>query len=437
MENGRGKHLGKMRRRQFFALISKGAASFTLGSSLFLSEGLTSARQTSPNDRIGVGFIGVGGMGRAHLGWFLGQPDCDVVAVCDVDDRMLAEAKKMCGNRPVDTYKDYRRLLERKDIDVVVIATPDHWHALIAIHAAQAGKDIYCEKPMTHTIEEGRELVKAVRRYGRVFQLGTQQRAADHFRRAVELVRSGKLGKVKLCRCWIGYNPHSGFVPEQPVPDGLDWDMWLGPAQWRPFRPCYHPFNWRWFWDFGGGLMTDWGVHLIDIILWGMGDELPVTIEAKGQYYPDSFYDVPRWMEVVYEFPSYTLIWHQPPPNPLPLGRPGHGMYFEGDKGRLFVDRGGIVTDPPELIHETLGPADFQLPRVPSHQREFLECVKTRRQPTCDVEVGHRSTYVSILGNIAFRLGRKLKWDAQNEKFVGDEEANRWLTKPYRKPWTL
>jgi predicted dehydrogenase len=354
-----------------------------------------------------------------------------------VDERALAEAKRMCGDRPVAVYKDYRQLLERRDVDAVVIATPDHWHALIAIHAAEAGKDIYCEKPMTHTIEEGRQLVNAVRRYGRVFQLGTQQRAADHFRRAVELVRSGKLGKVKLCRCWIGYNPHSNYVPEQPVPKELDWDMWLGPAAWRPYRPCYHPFNWRWFWDFGGGLMTDWGVHLIDIILWGMGDELPVTIEAKGRYYADSFYDVPQWMEVTYEFPSYTLIWHQPPPNPLPLGRPGHGMYFEGDKGRLFVDRGGIVTDPPDLINETLGLTDFHLPRVPSHQREFLECVKTRQRPTCDVEVGHRSTYVSILGNIAFRLGRKLRWDAQAERFVGDDEANRWLTKPYRKPWTL
>jgi len=426
----------KLSRRKFFYLVGKSAAAFTLGSALFVDESSATSK-VSPNDKIGVGFIGVGGMGRGHLGWFLGQPDCNVVALCDVDERMLAEAKRMCGERPVATYKDYCQLLERKDVDVVVIATPDHWHAIIAIHAAQAGKDIYCEKPMTHTIEEGRQLVNAVRRYGRVFQLGTQQRADDHFRRAVELVRSGKLGKVKLCRCWIGYNPHSGYVPEQQPPKELDWDMWIGPAQWCPFRPCYHPFNWRWFWDFGGGLMTDWGVHLIDIILWGMGDELPVTIEAKGRYYPDSFYDVPQWMEVVYEFPSYTLIWHQPPPNPLPLGRPGHGMYFEGDRGRLFVDRGGIVTDPPELVHEVLGPNDFRLPRVPSHQREFLECVKTRQRPTCDVEVGHRSTYVSILGNIAFRLGRKLRWDAQKEQFVGDEEANRWLTKPYRKPWTL
>jgi threonine dehydrogenase-like Zn-dependent dehydrogenase len=169
---GERKKDGKLTRRRFFALVGKSAATFTLGSALFVSENSSSAQKVSPNDRIGVGFIGVGGMGRGHLGWFLGQPDCDVVALCDVDERMLAEAKRMCGNRPVEVYKDYRKLLERKDVDVVVIATPDHWHAIIAIHAAQAGKDIYCEKPMTHTIEEGRQLVNAVRRYGRVFQLG-------------------------------------------------------------------------------------------------------------------------------------------------------------------------------------------------------------------------------------------------------------------------
>lgn len=425
-----------MKRRTFLKQVGNAAVSFTLSSALFAAD-RRSKKRFSPNDRFGVGFIGVGGMGRGHLGWFLGQPDCNVIALCDVDDRMLAEAKKMCGDRPVKTDKDFRKLLERKDVDIVIISTPDHWHAIHAIQAAQAGKDIYCEKPMTHTVAEGQALVDAIRRYRRVFQLGTQQRAANHFRRAVELVRSGKLGKVKLCRCWIGHNPHRGYVPEQPPPKELDWDLWLGPAAWRPYRPCYHPEEWRWFWDFGGGLMTDWGVHLIDIVLWGMGDEMPVSIEAKGRYYPDSFYDVPQSMEVTFEFPSYTLIWHQPPPSPLPLGRGWHGIYFEGNKGRLFVDRGGIVTDPPDLINEPLRANDFRLPRVPSQQREFVECVKTRQRPTCDVEVGHRSTYVCILGNIAFRLGRKLRWNARDELFVGDKEANRWLTKVYRKPWTL
>ncbi len=227
-----------------------------------------------------------------------------------------------------------------------------------------------------------------------------------------------------------------GWPADEDPPPELDWDMWLGPAPWVPYNPERFG-NFRMFWDYSGGRLTDWGTHLIDIIHWGTGEDTPVYIEAKGRYANDGIFDMPETLEVTYEYPSYTMIWSQPPPDPLPLGRPGHGMYFEGTEGRLFVDREGYIVEPQEADAEPIGEDEFRLPRVPGHTGEWLQCIKTRELPTSDVAVGHRSTSAPHLGNIAFKLSRRLHWDGEAEQFVGDDEANRMVGKPYRAPWRL
>jgi len=429
-------------RRDFLKTTGRKLAAFGVG--MAAAGGITRSvawaqdrGKVPPSERIYTGHIGIGGMGGGHLGGFIGNPQTDVVAVCEVHQGRLADAKKRVEDAggKADAYTDFRRVIERPDIDAVVIATPDHWHTLTTIMACEAGKDVYCEKPMTLTIEEGRKMIQAARRYNRIVQIGTQQRADEHFRHVVEQLRSGRIGKITLTRTWFGGGSGGGWPPDGEPPADIDWDMWLGPAPWVPFNPARFG-NFRMFWDYSGGELTDWGTHLIDIIHWGTGEDTPLEIEAKGRYANDGIYDMPETLEVTYKYPSHTMIWSQPPPEPLPLGRPGHGMYFEGAKGRCFVDRGGYIFDPPEL-DQPLGPNDFHLPRVPGHGGEWLECIKTRQLPTSDVAVGHRSTSAPHLGNIAFRLGRKLRWDGEKEQFIGDEVANRFVGKPYRPPWHL
>ncbi len=386
-----------------------------------------------------IGHIGLGGMGSGHLNGFARNPRCRVVAVCDVH---LSRAESAAGvveaaGGSADVYQDFRHVLDRDDVDAVVIATPDHWHTLPTIMACEAGKDVYCEKPLHLFIDEGKAMVAAARRYGRVVQVGTQQRNQTHIRHAVELVRSGRIGKVHTCHTWFGGGSGGGWPEPGAIPPELDWDMWLGPAPWVPYHQLRFG-NFRMFWDYSGGRLTDWGTHLIDIIHWGTGEDAPLSIEATGRYANDGVYDMPETMTITYQYPTYTMIWSQPPPDPLPLGENReYGMYFEGSDGRLFVDREKYIIEPEEADDEPIGEDGFVLGPGISHGDDWMNCIATRERPTSDVAIGHRSTSAPHLGNIAFRLGRKLNWDPVAERFIGDNEANRWLDRPYRAPWHL
>ena len=382
------------------------------------------------NERITMGFIGVGGMGGGHLGGFIGNNQTEVLAVCDVDTDRREAAQKRVGDGCVG-YNDYRELLARDDIDAVCIATPDHWHTLTCMDACRAGKDIYCEKPLTLTIEEAQKLIQVVRRYARVFQTGSQQRSSGEFQQAVSLVRSGRIGKVSHVKVGIGGSPTSGWEPDSEPPPGLDWDMWLGPAPWVPYNKLRHPYTFRYFFDYSGGMMTDWGHHHNDIAQWGlnMDGSGPVEIEGWGKFPADGLFDTATAFDINYTHADGTVV------NCCSSNR--QGITFEGPDGWVHVHRGALETHPEELKDEELGPGDVDLHTNESHHNNWLRCIKTRERPICDVEIGAGSVTVCHLGNIAIRTGRKLRWDPANWRFIDDDGANRWVSKPYRAPWHL
>ncbi len=422
----------RVSRRNFLSQVAKTALAAGAGlafPAIVPARALGAEGKDPANERIGLGFIGVGGMGSGHLRRLLNHPTCEVIAVCDVDEARRNSARQRVGERCL-AFGDFRKLLERKDIDAVVIATPDHWHALTSIYACQAGKDVYCEKPLSLTIAEGRKMVEAVRRYGRVFQTGSQQRSAWEFRFACELVRNGYIGKLHTVRTGVGGGPTCGWEPDCDPPPGLDWDMWLGPAPWVPFNPRRHPYNFRWFWDYSGGKMTDWGAHHNDIAQWGIGADGtgPIYIDGWGKFPEDGLYETCTQFEVRYEYANGVV---------LICSSSGSGCRFEGTDGWVHVNRGRIETYPEDLMHVTFKPDDIRLYHSPGHHQDWLNCIKTRQRPICDVEIGHRSVTVCHLGNISIRLGRPLRWDPDKERFVNDEVANRWLNKPYRAPWHL
>jgi len=418
----------KLTRREFLGRAGAIAAGAALPA--FIPARALGADGVAPNDKIAMGFIGVGGMGSGHLGAFVYDPRVKILAVCDVYEPHRSRAQMLVGEGCA-AYNDYRELLDRKDIDAVVIATPDHWHALTSIHACQAGKDIYCEKPMSLTIEDGRAMVAAVRRYGRVFQTGSQQRSDDYFRFACELVRSGYIGKLKTVRAGIGGGPTCGWEPDTDPPPGLDWNMWLGPAPWVRYTPQRCIYNFRWFYEYSGGKMTDWGAHHNDIAQWGMGTDKtgPIRITpAKATFPTDGLYDTATTFEIVYDYANgVTLI----------TSSDGHGVKFEGPDGWVHVDRGFIDASPKELLKQKLGPGDVHLYNSRDHHGDWLDCIQTRKRTICDVEIGYKSIVTCHLGNIAIRSGRTLQWDPDHERFINDEEATRWLSKPYRAPWHL
>ncbi len=405
------------------------------------------------NERLGIGLIGAGGMGQANLRDFLRAGQVDCVAIADVYEPNLDNSVGMTLGR-AKGYKDFRRLLEHKDIDAVIIATPDHWHAIPMFMACEAGKDVYVEKPLSHTLQEGRSMVEAAAKYNRVVQVGTQQRSGEHFQKAVELVRGGKIGKVTYVETWIHGNQFPEGI-ENPVdsdpPAWLDWDSWLGPAPYHPYNRNRCLGNFRWFWDYSGGILTDWGTHLIDIVHWAMGVDAPRTIQASGgKYVLEDNRETPDTLEVLYEYPASPVSgknFLMRFSNRVANGRgpDGHsyGIQFHGTDGTLFIDRSGYTLWPeatpvgperipnPNAIH---GEGSAQ--HYP-HVLNFLACVKSRQKPNSDVNTTHRSTSAPHLGNIAFKLRRKLTWDAPRETFPGDGEANKLLTKEYRKPWKL
>jgi predicted dehydrogenase len=422
----------RVTRRQFLKQAG-GAAAAAVAGPVILSQ-----RVFGANDRIIMGAIGCGGMGSADIAHFRANPDVEFAAVCDVDQGRLEEAVDKAGGKATP-YHDFRKLLERKDLDAVIVATPDHWHALPTILACESGKDVYCEKPLATSIGEGRAMVNAARRYGRVVQVGTQQRSGAHFQRAIEIVRSGEIGTVAMCRTWFVANelPDGiGNPPDGNPPPELDYDMWLGPAPKRPYNPNRSHYTFRYFWDYAGGKITDWGTHLIDIIHWGMGVDAPLAVAASGGKYviPDNR-ETPDTHEVIFDYPGFTMTFSYRGANEYPMDEHEYGMQFHGTKGTLFVDRGGFKVTPEDNQMQpiTSGGSAQNEP----HVRNFLDCVKSRARPICDVEITHRTTTACHLGNIALLAGRKIYWDRDNERIIGDEEANRFLCKPYRAPWHL
>lgn len=391
------------------------------------------------SERINLGFIGMGTMNRGHLGNFLGQKDVQVVAVCDVDTTRREAAKKTVEDRYGEAtksgqykgcaaYVDFRELLGRKDIDAVVIATPDHWHAIPVIEACQAGKDIYCEKPMSLTIHEAKTMIDAVRKHERVFQTGSQQRSSNEFRLACELVRSGRVGKIKTVNVNVGPPSRPCDLKEEELEKGLDWDRWLGPAPTRPYSSVLSPRgvhkhfpDWRQYREYSGGMMTDWGAHHFDIAQWGLGMDESGPVEIIP---PD---DPKATKGVRYLYANGVELVHGP----------GGGVQFIGSDGEITVNRGKLMSSPESIIKEPLGEKDIHLYQSPGHQRDWLNCIRSRKRPLCDVEIGARSVTVCHLGNLAYWNHRKLRWDPKAWQFVGDTEANGWRDRERRDPWQL
>jgi predicted dehydrogenase len=418
----------------------------TAATSLALSAGPFANRVLGANERVVAALIGCGGMGKANLRDFL-RAGVDVAAVCDVFEPNLYQAVEMTDNR-AKPYKDFRQVLDLKDVDVVVIATPDHWHALPMIAACAAGKDVYVEKPLALTIGEGRKMVEAARRHQRVVQVGTQQRSGTHFQKAMEVVRSGALGDVRFVRVWRYGGPPvpegMGNPPDTAPPPGLDWDLWLGPAPKVPYNRNRFLGNFRWFWDYSGGELTDWGTHLMDVVHWGMNVDAPLNAYAVGgKNYMSDNRETPDNIEVVYEYPGFIATFSHRVLNRAIDGR-AYGIQFEGTQGVLFVDRAGydFRPDPERVGGETVPPsrpavkAETSAQHFP-HVQNFLDCVKSRQRPASDVEIAHRSTSACQLGNVALRTGQKITWDAKAERVTDVAAANAYLTKEYRKPWVL
>lgn len=429
-------------RRDFFKTTAVGAAAVWTADS---------ARGVAPSDQLGVGVIGLGRQGLFNMRKFMEFPDFRIRALCDVYAPHVAKGKEIAD---VDTHHDFREVLERKDVDVVLISTPDHWHALQTILACQAGKDVYVEKPTSVFVVEGRKMVEAARKYERVVQVGTQQRSGRHFRKAVDIIRSGDLGKITAIRCWNFGNSFPegiGNPPDGDPPPGLDWDLWLGPAPWRPFNPNRFgvaPDRWstfRYFWDYAGGVMTDWGVHLLDIVQWATGQAAPLTVAASGgKFGVRDNRETPDTLTAVYEYPGFICTYENRDCNAHGINEHGYGIEFYGSEGTLFIDRSGFkITPQVRRVGEDRIPRMYSMefPNVNDnnhdHVADFLRCIRSRQRPVSDIEVGHRSTTTCLLANISYRVGRKLRWDGASEQFLDDPEAATHLIREYRAPWKL
>jgi predicted dehydrogenase len=405
----------------------------------------------APSNRIAIGCIGVGRMGLGDMGELLGRDDVQILAVCDVDAHRAEHAAKLVEDRYArrsggGAYKgcakhaDFREVVARGDLDAVTVVTPDHWHALPAIAAAQAGKDIFIQKPLTLTIPEGRVLSDAVRRYGVVLQVGSQQRSDVKFRFACELVRSGRIGELQKVHVGFGADPFTTPEPPTPPPDWLDYDFWLGPAPYVPYvekriqpQQGYGRPGWLRTDDYCCGMITGWGSHHMDIAHWGMGMEHsgPVEIVGQAQYAQAGPWDVHGRFRIEYTYPNgVKLICAD-------NGKVKQGVEFYGSEGRVYVRRGYLETQPQALLRSQIGPNDVRLYPSRSHKGNWLECIRSRGEPAAPVEIGHRSGSACILGYIAMKLGRKLTWDSRAERFVGDDDANRLLTRSMRAPWRM
>ncbi|MGH9455509.1 MAG: Gfo/Idh/MocA family protein [Terriglobia bacterium] len=436
----------------------------TAGAGLALSSAPKSV--LGANDRIMVGVIGTGRQGSYDMKDFAEQPDVRIAAVCDVYQPNLDGAGHEWVNATINSpvhrndpkpqvYHDFRQILDRKDIDVVVIGTPDNWHALNMIMACDAGKDVYVEKPISVVVDEGKAMVDAARKHKRVVQVGTQQRSGIHFQKAVQLVQDGFMGKVSFVRTWNYGNEYPegiGNPPDSDPPATLDWNMWLGPAPKVPFnanRFGVAQGRWstfRYFWDYAGGMMTDWGVHLMDIVQWAMKVEGPKAVTASGgKWYLQDNRQTPDTLQVTYEYPGFVCVYENRTCNGNSMYAKGYGMEFHGTDGTLFLDREGFEVYPEKQQHglnQIEETAAMKMASVNNahfdHVRNFLDCVKSRQRPISDIEIGHRSTSVCLLGNIAYRAQERIVWDVNNQKLLqGGAKAAQLLGREYRAPWKL
>lgn len=397
-------------------------------------------KQAGANDSITLGFIGVGGMGTGLLNIFKKMPDVRVAALCDVYETHLLQAKEAAEGKP-DTYADFRRILDRKDIDAVVVATPDHWHAIPTILACQAEKDVYCEKPLAYRIAEGRAMVDAANKHNRVTQMGNLIHATENYHRVVEIVQSGVLGTISKTRCWMAAAPERrdlGNPPDSAPPQGCDYDTWLGPAPKRAFNPNRFTHDWRYFWDYAGGILCDFCCHIVDPIHWAMNVEAPETITATGgRYALKDNGETPDTLEVVYHYAEgFDLVWSQTDASSHGIERKGLGIMFQGTKGTLVADYGGFQIYPEK--GEDIKLPEPTLKRSVGHHREWLDAIKSRDQTSCRFDYGHRITSIGHLGNIALWTGEKLRWDGKAERVTNHAGANRFLAREeYRAPWSL
>jgi predicted dehydrogenase len=406
-------------------------------SSLAALPALTAAGAAArPNEKITLAIMGVRSRGRDLTRGFAGFEDVEIAYVIDPDENVVAPALKEAEKRQKRTprvEKDVRKVLDDKSVTALAVAAPDHWHALATVWACQAGKHVYCEKPASHNLVEGRRMVEAARKYERVVQLGTQRRSGAHFQSAAEFVRSGKLGKVPFARTWIAGNRKSiGHLPDGPVPAGVDYNLWLGAAPERPFNPNRFHYNWHWNWDYGTGELGNNGIHALDVARWILGLDAPQRITAGGgKYFYDDDQITPDTMVVTYDFPGTCLIWEHRIWAKTGLEGESFGIVLYGEKGTLHFDKKGWhVSDGVEAADQT---SEIERP----HLRNFLDCLRSGKRPNADIEEGHKSTRLCHLGNVAFRVGRTLRFDASTETIPGDDEANRLLSRTYRKPFVM
>jgi len=426
-------------RREF---IKAGAAALT--TSIF------TGRLHAANDRVNVAFIGVGTMGSGNIGYAAKVPDVRITAVCDVYQTNLEKAQakaRQLGHEP-KAVRDFREILADKSVDAVCIATPDHWHPYITVEACKAGKDVYVEKPACVYVDEGVKMVQAARKYSRVVQAGTMQRSGAFFQKAREIVKSGQLGDITFCRTWQASSTKKegqGNPPDAEPPAGLDWDLWLGPAPKRPFnvnRWGIAPNRWstfRYFWDYAGGAMTDWGVHLLDIVQFAFDEVMPTSISAQGdKYYVTDNLETPDTMLATFHYPAFVGCYESRTCNPFPLYDAGYGTSFHGTEATLMVNRGGYklwkvgkgATEPVDVHDKSM--ADMNVP----HWKNFLECIRTRQKPQSDIETCVRSTVPCLLANLSMRYRTWLDWD-EKAFTVKQPEMKQYLQENYRAPWKL
>ncbi len=405
---------------------------------------IQAASKPPASERLRLGFIACGGRARQLMKIFKQFPDVDVPMISDVlEPRMDAASKLLTSGRnphKPENVVDYKRILNRKDIDAVVIATTEHWHAIPHIHACQAGKHVFIEKPLSHTIAEGRAMVEATEKHGVVAMMGTQQRAGNHYKKAVEIVHSGRLGRIALVECWNYHNTGNrvGRAPDSAPPPGYHWDLWLGPAPYVPFNPTRLSYSW-WF-DYGGGMMTNWAVHHVDIILWAMQVGSPKSaVCTGGKFVVNDMSDTPDTIEASWEFPGFVMQYSYRGFNNFHTvqNRPAHhGICFHGNKATMVLDRGGFEiyndSDPSKPVEK-----EPQSEQDGPYQRLFVDCVKEGRKSPLDLRMSHKATTCCNLGNIAYLVGRKIQWDGENERIIGDAEASCLLDPLPRKGFEL
>mgnify|MGYP001812653095 CR=1 FL=1 len=444
-----------MKRRSFLQKSSVLGASTLLATNQVWS---AVHRPISPNDKLQIGVIGCKGMGWANTNSMLKMEDVDLVAICDVDqsviDQRLEDYAKLRTNKPT-VYKDYRELLQNSEVDAVIVGTPDHWHCMPMVEAVQAGKHVYVEKPISNTIEECRLMVKAAAKSGKVVQVGQWQRSGPHYRDAIDIVRSGKLGNIRLVKVWAyqGWMEPVDVLPDEPVPEGVDYDFWLGPAPKRPFNRNRFHFNFRWFWDYAGGLMTDWGVHEIDIALYAMQVEAPISVMASGGKlaYPDDASETPDTLQTVYKYQDFSMLWeHATGIDQGPYGRT-EGISFIGNNGTLVVNRQGyevLVERFPRSYAERGEPRmeqieSFEKPKelnyLDLHTKNFAEAIKANDTSMLNtpIDSGSVAAINAQMGNIAYKTGDKVFWDAATGSFTKNKAANQLMRAKYHNDWKL